>query len=143
MRERPPIVGGSGSGAGTVGREVALERGGGEELVMGERTRVSVTFERLGQRRGREGKRRGEQRGGPAVGGCHTARGRSWGLAPTVSWPVVTRARRAWAARRCSDRGTSGANGWAPVAVRTGREQRGVCGARGLAREENGVAEPR
>jgi hypothetical protein len=41
-------------------------------LVTGERTRGSVTFERLGRRRGREGKRRGER--GVRPWGCHTAR---------------------------------------------------------------------
>jgi hypothetical protein len=56
--------------------------------------------------------------------------GRSWGLAPTVSRPVVTRAWRARAAHHCSDRGTSGADGQAPVAVRAGRERRGARGAR-------------
>jgi hypothetical protein len=57
-----------------------------------------------------------------------------------MSRPAVTRTRRVRAACRCSDRGASGADGWAPVAVRAGREWRG---ARGPAREENGVAEPR
>jgi hypothetical protein len=33
VRERPPVAGGSGPGAGTVGREVALERGGGRRGV--------------------------------------------------------------------------------------------------------------
>jgi hypothetical protein len=96
--------------------------------VTGERTRGSVTFERLGRRRGREGKRRGEW--GVWPWGCHMARERSWGLAPTVSWLAVTRARRARAARQSSDRGTPGADGWALVAVRAGREQRGVRGMR-------------
>jgi hypothetical protein len=68
VRERSPVAGGSGPGAGTVGREVALERRGGEELVMGERTRGSVTFERLSRRCGREGKRRGERGGGGGRG---------------------------------------------------------------------------
>jgi hypothetical protein len=36
--------------------------------VTGERTRDSVTFEQLGRRRGREGKKRGERGGGPTVG---------------------------------------------------------------------------
>jgi hypothetical protein len=75
-----------------VGREVAFERGAGEELVMGERTRGSVTFEWLDRRRGREGKRRGER-----------------GV-PTSGWRLDRVRRR---------------------------------GARGPAREENGVAEPR
>jgi hypothetical protein len=81
--------------------------------VTGERTRGSVTFEWLGRRRDREGKRRGE---GPAVG---VPRGveKAWGLAPTVS-----RARRTWTARRCrcSDRGAPDADGRAPMAVRAG-----------------------
>jgi hypothetical protein len=80
--------------------------------------RGSVTFEWLGRRRDREGKRRGE---GPAVG---VPRGveKAWGLAPTVSRPVVTRARRTWTARRCrcSDRGAPDADGRAPMAVRAG-----------------------
>jgi hypothetical protein len=62
--------------------------GGGEELVTGERTRGSVTFERLGRRRGKEGKRRGEQ-GGPAVGVPHSA-GAVVGLAPTGGRRPVT-----------------------------------------------------
>jgi hypothetical protein len=47
-----------------------------------------------------------------------------------VSRPAMTRMRCARAARRCSDRDASGADGRAPVAVRAGRERRGVRGAR-------------
>jgi hypothetical protein len=59
------------------------------------------------------------------------------GGVPTVSWSTVTWTRRAGAVRRCSDRGALGADGRGPVAVRVGRER---SGARGPAREENGVA---
>jgi hypothetical protein len=45
----------------------AREGGGREELVAGEQTRGSVTFERLGRRRGREGARR-ESGGGGGYG---------------------------------------------------------------------------
>jgi hypothetical protein len=38
MRKRPPVARGSGTSAEMVGREAALERGAGEELVMGEQT---------------------------------------------------------------------------------------------------------
>jgi hypothetical protein len=73
------VAGGSGPGAETVGREVALERGAGKELVTGEQTRDSVTFERLGRRRGRERKRRGER--GSGRGGA-TRHGGSVGPGP-------------------------------------------------------------
>jgi hypothetical protein len=108
----------------------AREGGGGEELVMGERMRGSVMFERLGRRRGREVKRRGER--GSSRGGATRREGdrgawpRPAGDAPTVSRPPVTRARRARVARRCSDKGAPGIDGRAPVAVRVGREQRGA-----------------
>jgi hypothetical protein len=79
---------------------------------------------------------KGEERGrGPTVG-CHAAWGRrgAWprpaGGASTVSRSAMTRAWRARAARRCSDRGASGADGQAPVAVRVGRERRGAHDAR-------------
>jgi hypothetical protein len=129
-RVRPSVTGGSGPGAETVGREVAIKRGAGEELVTGERTRGSVTFERLGRRRGREGKRRGERGGVGRHWKRHTARGRSWGLAPTGGRRPdrVPAGRDPGAARRCSDRGAPGADGRAPVAVRVGRERRGVRG---------------
>jgi hypothetical protein len=110
------------SGCENSGEGAGAREGVGEDMVTGERTRVSVMFEWLGRRHGREGKRRGEQGVVQPWGGATRCGGRSWGLAPTVSRSAVTRARRAWAARRCSDRGTSGADGWAPVAVRTGRE---------------------
>jgi hypothetical protein len=67
------------------------------------------------------------------------ARGQSWGLALTVSRPAMTRTRRAQAARRCLDHSALALMGEPLVAVRAERR----AGARGPAREENGVAEPR
>jgi hypothetical protein len=58
VKERPPVARGGGSGTGAVGREVALEGGGGESVTR-EWTRGS-RLNGLGRRRGREGKRRGE-----------------------------------------------------------------------------------
>jgi hypothetical protein len=72
----------------------------------------------------------------------HGAWPRPEGGASTVSRLAVTRMRRARATRRCSDSGTLAPTGRALVAVRAGRC--GWCaGARGPAREESGVAEPR
>jgi hypothetical protein len=72
------VAGGSGTGAEAVGREVALERGAAAGSVTREWMKDSVTFERLGRRRGREGKRRGE-RGGR--GGATWCGGGRW------AWP--------------------------------------------------------
>jgi hypothetical protein len=96
------MAGGSGTGVETVGREVVLERGGGAGLVTREWTKNSVTFERLGRWHDREGKRRGEGGGGPAVGLPRSA-GAIVGPGParavTRTWPTRV-------ARRCSDSGT-------------------------------------
>jgi hypothetical protein len=53
-RERPPVAEGSGPGVGMVGREVALERGGGAGSVMREWTRggSAVFLSELDQRCG-------------------------------------------------------------------------------------------
>jgi hypothetical protein len=65
--ERPSVARGGSTGVEVVGREVALERGAGAGSVTREWTKDSVTLERLGRQRDREGKRRGEW-GGPAMG---------------------------------------------------------------------------
>jgi hypothetical protein len=84
-------------GRGNGGEGGGAREGGGEELVMGERTRGSVTYERLGRRRGREGKR--GRTGGSGRGGATWRRGgrgawpRLAGGAPTKSRPAVTRVR--------------------------------------------------
>jgi hypothetical protein len=71
IRREGEASGGRGqrSGCGNDGEGGGAREGGGEELVMGERTRGSVTFEGLGRRHDKEGKRRGEQ-GGSGHGGA-------------------------------------------------------------------------
>jgi hypothetical protein len=79
------MAGGGGTGVETVGREAALEKGGGQSRVgvEGVDERARSRFERLGRRRGREGKKR-ERRGGGSSRGSATWCGMtSWGLALT------------------------------------------------------------
>jgi hypothetical protein len=54
VRERPPVGRSSGPGAGTVGRDVVLERGGGAGSVMREWMSggSAVLLSELGRRRG-------------------------------------------------------------------------------------------
>jgi hypothetical protein len=135
------VAGGSGPGTRTVRREVVLERGGrsgvGDEGVDG--WQVGCAYERARSAARLRGKK--ERRGGGGVRpwGYHMARGQSWGLALTVSRPAMTRTRRAQAARHCLDHSALALMGGPLVAVRAERR----AGARGPAREENGVAEPR
>jgi hypothetical protein len=120
-----PVAGGGGPGAGSGGEARALERGGRSRVgVEGVDERARSRFERLGRRRGREGKKR---EGGPATEmprgagrRCGASR-RPAGGAPIVSRPAVTRMRRARAAHRCSDSGTLALTRRAPVAERAGR----------------------
>jgi hypothetical protein len=69
MRERPPVAGGSGTGAKTVGREVVLERGARAGSVTREWTSggsaVPFGASSIGGAAERE---KGEEKGGPAVG---------------------------------------------------------------------------
>jgi hypothetical protein len=64
-KERPPVAGAGGPGAGAVGREVALEGAGGESLTR-EWTR-GVTFEQPRSTVRLRGEKEG-RRGGPAAG---------------------------------------------------------------------------
>jgi hypothetical protein len=75
-------------------------------------------------------------------GGGHGAWPRPAGGALTMSRPVMTRTRRARAARRCSDRGTPSADGWAAVAVRAGRERRGTRARVGQPEKKTGWPSP-
>jgi hypothetical protein len=99
---------------------------------------VSRVFERAWSAARLRGKRRREVGVVSGHGGCHAA----WGLAPTVSRTAVTWARRACAVRRCSDRGTLGADGRAPVAVREGRERRGARACLGRPEKKTGWPSP-
>jgi hypothetical protein len=140
-----PVAGGGNPGVRSGGEARALERRSRRGVETGERVGM-ITLERRGRRRGREGKKR--EGGGPDVEVPCGARWRhgAWprpaGGAPTVSQPAATRMRHAQAARRCSDSGALAPTGRAPVASRAGRHGWRV-GARGPAREESGVVEPR
>jgi hypothetical protein len=133
------VAGGGGPGAGSGGEARALERRSRRGVETGERV-GAIALERRSRRRGREGKKR---EGGPAAevprsaGRHHGAWPRPAGGAPTVSQSAVT-----WTRRRCSDSGALAPTGRALVAARAGRRGRHA-GARGPAREESGVAEPR
>jgi hypothetical protein len=74
MRERPPVAGGGSTGAETVGREAALERGAGAGSVMREWTSggSAVFLERARSAARLRGKK--ERRGGSGHGGA-TRRG--------------------------------------------------------------------
>jgi hypothetical protein len=67
---------------------------------------------------------------------------RPTGGAPTVSRTAMTWARRACAVRRCSDRGTLGADGRALVAVRGGRERKGARAPLGRPEKKTGWPSP-
>jgi hypothetical protein len=71
MRERPPVAGGSGTGAETMGREVVLERGAGAGSVTREWTSggSAVLFgaSSIGGAAERE---KGEEKGGSGRGGA-------------------------------------------------------------------------
>jgi hypothetical protein len=78
------VARGSGPGAGTVGREVVLERGARAGSVTREWTSggSAVFLSELGRRRDWEGNRRGEG-GGSGHGGATWREGDRGGLAPT------------------------------------------------------------
>jgi hypothetical protein len=73
--------------------------------------------------------------------GCHGAHG-DW-LRPAGGVPTAARPRHAGVARRCSYSGALALMRGPRLSVGEGAEMREWCaGARGLAREENRVAEP-
>jgi hypothetical protein len=113
-------------------------RGGGRSGVGDEGVdgwRVGRAFERARSAARLREKKERRGGGGPAWG-CYMARGRCPNRVLAGRDPDAARAGDALLfGPRCA-----GADRWAPMAVREGRERRG---ARGPAREENGVAEAR
>jgi hypothetical protein len=153
-----PVTGGGGPGAGSGGEAWALERRGQRGVETGgrveQRERGTSDSAAVWQR----GKIR-EMGGVPSVGVPHDA-GMPWGLAPSSGRrPAAARARRSWAtcAARTragwTERGREASDGWAmaqcraavPLIGGAGLSAGAVesAGARGSAREESGVAEPR
>jgi hypothetical protein len=154
-RERGmPVAGGSGPGVGNGGESRALERRSRSVVGMGGRV-DAVTLERHGRRRSREGKKReGEKVGVPHGTGGAVGPGLDWRASPG-SGPSVALAGDVRRVRACRpDRaGREGADRWAaaqcravvPLTGGAGLSAGAVesAGARGPAREESGVAEPR
>jgi hypothetical protein len=158
-RERGlPVAGGGGPGAGSGGESRALERSSRRGVGTGERVEQRE-WGASGSAAARQRGKRREKVGVPCVGVPRGA-GVSWGLAPTGGRrPAAARAwrSRATCAARAravrTGRGRDPSDGWVGAQCRTAVPLIGGAGlsagvlesvgARGPAREESGVAEPR
>jgi hypothetical protein len=151
-----PVAGGGGPSVGSGGEARVLERRSRRGVGTGGRV-DAVALERRGRRRDREGKKREGDRWGSRAWGCHAARGchGAWPRPACVARQQPERGARGRQARACRpDRaGREGANRWAAAQCRAAVPLTGgaslsagaveSAGARGPAREESGVAEPR
>jgi hypothetical protein len=158
-RERGlPVAGGGGPGAGSDGEARALEKRGRRGVGTGERVEQRERGASSSAAVRQRGRKRGES-GGPGCGGA-TRRGGAVGPSPDRrtalgSGPSAALAGDVRRARTCRpDRaGREGADKWATAQCRAAVSLTGgaglsagtveSAGARGPAREESGVAEPR